>query len=108
MGCSKHKAPGRWYNEEGAFRRNAGWGRRGAPPSSGNRAFDEYREETLKRLEDEHNEFRDFLSNLRHARDKAEFDQFMADRKARAKDTPKAAKDDGDKDNGNGASVPAT
>ena len=50
---------------------------------SGNRAFDEYRNETIQRLEDEANEFRNFLDRLRHARDKAEFDQFMAERKAR-------------------------
>jgi hypothetical protein len=51
-----------------------------AGPSSGNRAFDEYREETLRRLEDEQREFLEFLARLRHAKDKAEFDQFMADR----------------------------
>ena len=50
-------------------------------PSSGNRAFDEYREETLKRLEDEQREFREFLERLRLAKDRAEFDQFMTDRK---------------------------
>jgi len=48
---------------------------------SGNRAFDEYRAETLRRLEEEAQEFRDFLDNLRHAKDKAEFDQFMNDRR---------------------------
>ncbi|HEX2115203.1 MAG TPA: DUF2852 domain-containing protein [Alphaproteobacteria bacterium] len=51
------------------------------PPSSGNRAFDEYRAETLRRLEEEQKEFREFLDRLRHARDKAEFDQFMAERR---------------------------
>lgn len=56
-----------------------GWGRGG--PSSGNRAFDEYRTETLRRLEEEQREFHDFLGRLRMARDKAEFDQFMADRR---------------------------
>jgi hypothetical protein len=49
--------------------------------SSGNRAFDEYREQTLKRLEEEQQEFRDFLERLRLAKDRAEFDQFMADRR---------------------------
>lgn len=52
-----------------------GWG---GGPSSGNRAFDEYRAETLRRLEEEQKEFQDFLGRLRMARDKAEFDQFMA------------------------------
>ena len=48
--------------------------------SSGNWAFDEYRAETLRHLEEEQREFKEFLDRLRHAKDKAEFDQFMADR----------------------------
>ena len=55
----------------------------GMPPSSGNHAFDEYRAATLKRLEEEQREFREFLERLRFAKDKAEFDQFMADRRNR-------------------------
>jgi hypothetical protein len=55
------------------------WG----PPSSGNHAFDEYRADTLRRLEDEQREFREFLERLRFARDRAEFDQFMAERRNR-------------------------
>jgi Protein of unknown function (DUF2852) len=47
---------------------------------TGNAAFDTYREETLRKLEDEADEFRKFLDRLREARDKAEFDQFMAER----------------------------
>jgi hypothetical protein len=53
------------------------------PRSSGNHAFDEYRAETLRRLEEEQREFRDFLDRLRFAKDKAEFDQFMAERRNR-------------------------
>ena len=53
------------------------------PASSGNRAFDDYRSETLKRLEDEQREFKDFLERLRFAKDRAEFDQFMAARRER-------------------------
>jgi hypothetical protein len=53
----------------------------GGPPSSGNRAFDDYRAETLKRLEEEQREFRNFLDRLRFAKDKTEFDQFMAERR---------------------------
>ncbi|WP_134724580.1 DUF2852 domain-containing protein [Paracoccus luteus] len=49
--------------------------------STGNVAFDAYRDETLKRLEDEHRAFVDFLAKLREAKDKAEFDQFMAERR---------------------------
>jgi hypothetical protein len=58
-----------------------GGGRYRAP--TGNRAFDEYREETLRRLEEEQREFMEFLDRLRHAKDKAEFDQFMAERRYR-------------------------
>lgn len=53
----------------------------GGSRSSGNAAFDEYKEETLKRLEDEQSDFHSFLDRLRQAKDKAEFDQFMADRR---------------------------
>lgn len=51
--------------------------------SSGNTAFDEYRGETLGRLEEEQREFVEFLDRLRRARDRAEFDQFMAEQKRR-------------------------
>ena len=53
------------------------------PTTSGNRAFDDYRSETLRRLEEEQREFKDFLGRLRFARDRAEFDQFMAERRQR-------------------------
>lgn len=59
------------------------WGR---PRSSGNRAFDDYRAETLRRLEDEQREFKEFLERLRFAKDRAEFDQFMAERRDRPSD----------------------
>lgn len=62
-----------------------GWGR---GPSSGNRAFDEYREETLRRLEEEQREFQDFLGKLRMAKDKAEFDQFMSQRRSGGDESP--------------------
>jgi Protein of unknown function (DUF2852) len=89
MGCSKSRGPGRWHR----VRKAADWGDhwrpgRGRSASSGNQAFDEYREETLRRLEEEQGEFFDFLDRLRHAKDKAEFDQFMADRKGRTPGTP--------------------
>jgi hypothetical protein len=79
---------GQWYNMDGG----CGWGRRGARNRwggggggggrpSGNQAFDDYRAETLRRLEQEQREFVDYLERLRRAKDKAEFDQFMADRR---------------------------
>jgi len=51
--------------------------------TSGNEAFDEYRAATLRRLEVEQREFREFLSRLRMAKDKVEFDQFMAEGRTR-------------------------
>lgn len=71
------------------------WGGQGGGQgfaSTGNRAFDEYRSETIRRLEDEAREFKDFLERLRHAKDKAEFDQFMADRR----NPPPARGDEGE------------
>ncbi len=62
-------------------RRERSYGLATAP--SGNRAFDEYREETLKRLEEEAHDFKSFLERLRHAKDKAEFDQFISERRTR-------------------------
>jgi hypothetical protein len=59
-----------------------------AQPSSGNRAFDEYRAETLRRLEEEQKEFGAFLDRLRFAKDKAEFDQFMAELRQRPATPP--------------------
>jgi len=52
----------------------------GAFRPSGNTAFDAYKAETLRRLEDEQAAFGDFLRRLREARDKQEFDAFMAER----------------------------
>ncbi len=85
MGCWTYRGPGRWHN---AGETGSTCGRRGRrrahkkPESmSGNHAFDEYREETMRRLEDEQIEFESFLERLRHAKDKAEFDQFMNERR---------------------------
>jgi len=47
----------------------------------GHSAFAEYRAETLQRLENEQREFQQFVGRLRVAKDKAEFDQFMAERR---------------------------
>ncbi|AXC49324.1 DUF2852 domain-containing protein [Paracoccus suum] len=58
---------------------------------TGNSAFDAYRDETLRRLEDEHAEFLAFLARLREAKDKAEFDAFMKDRSEAPKPEEPAA-----------------
>lgn len=47
---------------------------------SGNSAFDSYKSDMLKRLEDEQTAFDAFLQRLREAKDKSEFDAFMEDR----------------------------
>lgn len=56
--------------------------------SSGNAAFDDYRAEQLRRLEEERRRldeeieaFHEHMANLRKARDREEFDRFMADRR---------------------------
>ncbi len=58
--------------------------------SSGNVAFDEWREAELARLEEERQkllaaerEFADYMENLRRAKDREEFDRFMAARRDR-------------------------
>lgn len=80
-------APGTWFNLgaqdnrwNGGFK--APWGATKSA-TSGNKAFDDYRDETLRRLEDEEREFQSFLDRLRKARDKSEFDSFMAERRNR-------------------------
>ena len=91
MGCWKHRGWSRWQ-QEGRDRmhrwREGRWSGPWAGPSSGNRAFDEYKTETLRRLEEEQREFMEFLDRLRQAKDKSEFDQFMADRGRRSSSGP--------------------
>jgi hypothetical protein len=80
---------GSWCNprsEDGASRFSA-WGKGAA---TGNAAFDAYREEQLKRLDEERrrldeevNEFHEYLRNLHMARDREEFDRFMRERQNR-------------------------
>ena len=100
FGCGRRRWGGNW-GQQGQGQGNGpdggngnGWnppwanwcnsGGRAKPAStSGNHAFDEYRAETLRRLEEEQTEFSSFLERLRFAKDKAEFDQFMADRRNR-------------------------
>ena len=62
--------------------RNAGWS------FTGNHAFEDYRTETLRRMEEERarlveeeRAFAEWMRNLRRARDKEEFDRFMAERR---------------------------
>jgi hypothetical protein len=92
FGGSAEKA-GSWMNQKRAWAENCGsrhsnrhyggYGRH----SSGNAAFDDYREQQLKRLDeerkrldDEINAFHEHMRNLRMARDREEFDRFMSER----------------------------
>ena len=56
--------------------------------TSGNSAFDSYKAETLRRLEEEQDAFESFLQRLREAKDKSEFDTFMDDRAKAAREAP--------------------
>jgi hypothetical protein len=64
---------------------------RSESPAAGHSAFEEYRQETLRRLDQEQLEFQEFIRRLRRARGKVEFDQFMAEQRAASKDS--ASKD---------------
>ena len=78
-----------WSGRMGCSRKNSRrskWARQ-----TGNTAFDDYREDTLTRLEDEQGAFVAFLGNLRRAKDRAEFDQFMDDRKGSGPEPQPAA-----------------
>lgn len=49
-----------------------------------NTAFEQHRAVTLARLEQEQRQFKEFLRNLRQAKDQAEFDAFVANRQPRS------------------------
>jgi hypothetical protein len=78
MACWRGHAMSRWNCGPDRMRSAGTWWQ--PQRTSGNRAFDEYRSDTLRRLEEEQREFHEFLDRLRMAKDKAEFDQFMAER----------------------------
>jgi hypothetical protein len=56
-----------------------GAGRSSRSPS-GNQSFDSYRDDAFRKFEEEQREFRAFLARLQQARDRSEFDAFMAER----------------------------
>jgi hypothetical protein len=107
MGCGFRGGPDRWQHKMERMQSKMDWMRAkmsgdntgasaqggfwSSAPTSGNRAFDDYRTETLRRLEDEQREFKDFLERLRFAKDKTEFDSFMSERRNRPpQDNPPA------------------
>jgi hypothetical protein len=72
-----------WCRDQSFNHKHNGWSRH----SSGNAAFDDYRAEQLKRLEEERKRldeeihaFHEYMRNLRMAKDREEFDRFMRDR----------------------------
>jgi len=75
-----------WSGKMQSWRSDHRCGRRGhrrhRSRGTGNTAFDDYRNETLKRLEEEQKAFEGFLDQLRRAKDQDQFDQFMASRTA--------------------------
>jgi hypothetical protein len=86
MGCRSFRRYGN--NEGGPWQGGTPWsgwknwsGGERPTSSSGNHAFDEYRTDTIRRLEEEQKEFAAFLERLRFAKDKAEFDEFMTERR---------------------------
>ena len=86
MGCGARRNATAWQQRVAGKweRKMERWGMQAkAYQPTGNHAFDEYRDETLKRLEEEAEQFQTFLDRLRMAKDKSEFEQFMADRRNR-------------------------
>lgn len=90
FGGSADKAQAYWNKGCSFMRSNkshfAGHSRNHA--SSGNAAFDDYRAEQLRRLEEERarldaeiDAFHDYMDNLRKAKDREEFDRFMSERR---------------------------
>ena len=82
MSKSKAWCQNNHHRNQGFGNGYGAWGK-----SSGNAAFDDYRTEQLKRLDEERkrldeeiNEFHEYMRNLRMARDREEFDRFMRER----------------------------
>ena len=64
---------------------------RGFTTSTGNAAFDEWKNAELARLEEErrrldnaHREFADWMENIRKSKDREEFDRFMSERRGKS------------------------
>ena len=70
-----------WSWEYRAIDRRGISGDRPCASTTTNMAFEEYRKETLRRLEEEKRDFLEYLENLRLAKDKAEFDEFMSNKR---------------------------
>ena len=78
----------KWNEARAAWSRSSA--RSWSPAGTGNAAFDQWKSAELARLEAERRkledaarEFAEFLDNVRHAKDREEFDRFMAERRAK-------------------------
>lgn len=85
-GASDSKAPWTGFKapDFSGWRTQASYGFAG----SGNAAFDDYKREQLRRLDEERRKleedqkaFREFVEKVRRAKDQEEFDRFMAERR---------------------------
>lgn len=79
----------RMFSKSHSCSRSKSFYRRDA--SSGNAAFDAYKADTLRRLEEEQQQFEAFMDRLRAAKDQSEFDEFMKDRSRKTEDDPAQA-----------------
>ena len=116
LGGSAEKAQGLVNRGRQFARENCGPGKRGGHngfrhSTSGNAAFDDYREEQLRRLDEERrrldeeiNAFHEHMANLRKARDREEFDRFMRDRNGSRQGYGSGSTQDNGQNNG-GSSV---
>ena len=90
-GASEMKAPwasdwASWKKPEGFGDFNRSWKQ---PASSGNQAFDDYRRTELdkldamrRKLDEDRKAFDDYVTKLRHAKDREDFERFMNERNA--------------------------
>jgi hypothetical protein len=79
----------KWNEARAAWSRPSPWS--WSPAGTGNVAFDQWKAAELARLEAERRkledaarEFAEFLDNVRHAKDREEFDRFMNERRAKS------------------------
>ena len=113
FGGSPEKAQAYWNKGKAWCSSNAPrhhrnhWNRSYGMSSSGNAAFDDYRAEQLKRLDEERarldaeiDAFHEYMANLNKAKDREEFDRFMNERRGSRQGYDQPKPDNGDTNNG--------
>ena len=113
FGGSPEKAQAYWnkgkaWCSSNAPRHNRNhWNRSHGMSSSGNAAFDDYRAEQLKRLDEERarldaeiEAFHEYMANLNKAKDREEFDRFMNERRGSRQGYDQPRSDNGDTNHG--------